>query len=88
MTDDSESVFKILDKIRNQLNNAISISPEIICVVMLLNALWSDKNEEISLDEAEKLYVFSMESLFGLNGDPRGRGNSGLPVMMLIAWKL
>jgi|LauGreDrversion4_2_1035121.scaffolds.fasta_scaffold2005964_1 hypothetical protein len=55
---------------------------------MLLNALWSDKNEEISLDEAEKLYVFSMESLFGLNGDPRGRGNSGLPVMMLIAWKL
>lgn len=55
---------------------------------MLVTAMWSDSCTEIELVESEKSYIAALISLFNFLGDPRGRGNSGQPIMLLIAWKL
>lgn len=57
-------------------------------MVSMSTALWSDYSLEVELLASEKNYIASMLSLMSVVGDPRGRGNSGLPIMMLIAWKL
>lgn len=77
INDDSEGCFKIIDRIRAQLLESIYISPEHVCLVMLISAMWSESCLEIELIEAEKSYIAAMICLFNFMGDPRGRGNSG-----------
>lgn len=38
--------------------------------------------------EAEKSYLTAMICIFQLYGDPRGRGNIGIPYTLLLSWKL
>ena len=38
--------------------------------------------------EAEKSYLNSLIVLFSLYGDPRGRGNFGIPYTLFLSWKL
>jgi hypothetical protein len=64
------------------------MSPEIISVVMLISGLWSDSSNEVDLLDSERNYIAAMIALMSVVGDPRGRGNTGLPIMMFIAWKL
>jgi hypothetical protein len=42
----------------------------------------------VELVESERNYIASMLSLMAVQGDPRGRGNTGLPLMMFYVWKL
>ena len=88
LNEDSEGCFKILDRIRAQLLEAIYISPEHVCFVMLITAMWSENCLELELIDSEKSYIAAMICLFHFLGDPRGRGNSGQPIMMLLSWKL
>jgi hypothetical protein len=55
---------------------------------MMISGLWSDSSNEVDLIESERNYIASMISLMSIVGDPRGRGNTGLPIMMFFAWKL
>lgn len=64
------------------------MSPEILSMITLVTGLWSDQSNEVELIESERNYIASMISLMSVIGDPRGRGNSGVPLMMFIAWKL
>jgi hypothetical protein len=57
-------------------------------MISMMTALWSDNQPEVELINSEKNYIAAMMSLMSVIGDPRGRGNTGLPVMMLFAWKL
>jgi hypothetical protein len=75
--DDIEGCFKILDRLRAQLMEATSISPEHVCLVMIITAMWQESCPEVELFDAEKSYIAAMISLFNFIGDPRGRGNSG-----------
>jgi len=86
--DDSEGCFKILDRARAQLMEATSISPEHVCLIMMITAMWQESCPEVELIDAEKSYIAAMICLFNFIGDPRGRGNTGQPLMMLLAWKL
>jgi len=54
----------------------------------MITGLWSDQSQEVDLIESERNYIAAMISLMSIHGDPRGRGNSGLPIMMFYAWKL
>jgi hypothetical protein len=65
-----------------------SISPEHVCFVMIITAMWQESCPEVELVDAEKSYIAAMISLLNFMGDPRGRGNSGQPIMMFLAWKL
>lgn len=38
--------------------------------------------------EAERMYMVALKSIFYLYGDPRGRGNIGVPFTLLLSWKL
>jgi len=64
------------------------MSPEIISLVMMITGLWSDYSSEVELIDSERNYIAAMISLMSITGDPRGRGNTGLPIMMFFAWKL
>jgi len=55
---------------------------------MIITAMWSESSPELELIDSEKSYIAAMICLFQFLGDPRGRGNIGQPIMMLIAWKL
>jgi hypothetical protein len=70
------------------LLESISMSPEIISMVMMITGLWSDSSNEGELVDSERNYIASMIALMSVMGDPRGRGNTGLPIMMFISWKL
>ena len=38
--------------------------------------------------EAEKSYLTATICLLQLYGDPRGRGNIGIPINLFLSWKL
>ena len=38
--------------------------------------------------DAERSYMVAMKAMFHLYGDPRGRGNFGVPITLMLSWKL
>lgn len=70
------------------LQECLSIAPEILSSVTMISGLWSDQSVEVELVESERNYIASMLSIMSVLGDPRGRGNTGLPIMMFYVWKL
>jgi hypothetical protein len=46
------------------------------------------QNSSLFPIESEKNYLTSLTCLFQLIGDPRGRGNHSVPMMLLVTWKL
>jgi hypothetical protein len=82
---DIDQGIKILCKIRDLLYNCFSCPPEIVIMVETVSAiLFENRNQQ----ESEVNYIMAMIGLNTLYGDPRGRGNVGIPLGLLYAWKL
>ena len=75
---DTDSSFKVLKKIRELLMQALTCSPEIVAMCMMLTGVWQDLNTE-DMDqfpiESEKNFLAALIISFSIYGDPRGRGN-------------
>ena len=85
---DIDDGFKIIQKVRNILQDSIAVAPETVSFYMLMLGLFSDTSTETDFIDSERNYLGGLIGLFAAVGDPRGRGNSGLPIMMFFAWKL
>ena len=75
----------IYDKLVNQLNQqTLYNSQSLICIYTLGGILL----EELSLSEAEQQYILALLVCNRCWGDPRGRGASGRPIQLFLAWRL
>lgn len=86
---DSDELFKVLSKIRDALFNVAFCAPETIIFIQMLTGMYFEEKRDQLPVEAEKSYLTAMICLFMTQGDPRGRGNHGMPPYALfLAWKL
>lgn len=74
-----------MTKLDVMMNWSIQIPAEIVVAVFVWKAMIQERNV---LAEAEQSYVTALMLMTKLYGDPRGRGNIGVPWQMLAAWKI
>lgn len=81
----SNKVSEALEKIDDVILNSLFILPEIIIAENLWTAFCI---EELNVPESEQLYITSLVAMTRLMGDPRGRGNYGVPWQLLVSLKI
>ena len=90
-TFDRDSFLKVVGKIKEYQASISKCAPETLITSQIIDGL---SYEELGHDdsvfpiEAERSYLSALLGLFQTNGDPRGRGNSSTPLMLLVTWKL
>lgn len=81
----SKKVSEALETIDDIILNSILIPPELIIAENLWTAYCV---QELNVPNSEQLYITSLLAMTRLMGDPRGRGNKGVPWQMLVSWKI
>jgi alpha-tubulin suppressor-like RCC1 family protein len=76
---------EVIQKLDALLNASVHIPAEIVVAIYVWKAMIQERNV---LAEAEQSYVTALMLMTKLYGDPRGRGNIGVPWQMLAAWKI
>ena len=82
---DSARCSECISRIGSQINKSIYVPCELVVAYYMWSAILT---EETNLAEAEQNYITSLMLMTKLLGDPRGRGNLGVPWQMLAAWKI
>jgi len=87
---DYDSFMKVCVKIKDMQAFAATCSPEVLAMSQVICALSFEQvvDDTIFPIESEKNYLTALICLFHLIGDPRGRGNHSVAIMLLITWKL
>ena len=82
---DFDGAVKKLNQIHELMTGLAKCPQELVLAVELCIALHFEQKDRV---ESEKNYLIGLVHSFYLYGDPRGRGNSSTPLMLLFAWKL
>lgn len=87
---DHDSFTKVCMKIKDIQAFVACCSPEVLAMSQIVCALNFEQviDDTIFPIEAEKSYLTALICLFHSIGDPRGRGNHSVAMMLLITWKL
>ena len=86
----SEKARNILMKIKEIYNNGIGyiISINDLAIIILLEGLFNENNNELSILEKESSYSKSLILLLMNYGDPRGRKNDSHDILLFPIWKI
>ena len=82
--------MNVCNKIKEIQTYTSICSPEVLVMSQVICGLSFEHYQDDSIFpvESEKNYLTALTCLFHLIGDPRGRGNISVAVMLLITWKL
>lgn len=88
---DRDQFLKVCGKIKEYQAVISKCAPETLITSQIIDGLSFEElqhDDSVFPIEAERSYLSALLGLFQIIGDPRGRGNSSTPLMLLVTWKL